>query len=106
MLKDLSDSVKDALKKISEGTLCLSTFDANAALPALNQRIRAAPEDLVKMGSQKNCDDLIKDIVANNDKRNEEDPRLEKQCTAPNRLAARRKFLRARDCSAHRQELR
>ena len=81
MLKDLSDSVKDALKKISEGTL--STFDANAVLPALNRRIQAAPEDLVKIGSQKNCDDLIEDIVANNDKRIEEDPRLEKSLPEP-----------------------
>ena len=75
MLKDLSDSVKEALEKISAGTM--SAPIANVILPALQGRIQAAPGDLVDVGAQKNCDELADAIVEMNDKRIEEDPRLD-----------------------------
>ena len=75
MLKDLSDSVSQALEKISSGAMSVS--QANVILPQLNEKIQLAPDVLVKIGDQKNCDDLLEDIVENNEKRIEDDPRLE-----------------------------
>ena len=81
MLKDLSNSVKEALEKISAGTM--SAPMANVILPVLQGRIQAAPDDLVAVGAQKNCDELADAIVAMNDKRIEEDPRLDDTLPEP-----------------------
>ena len=81
MLKGLSKAVAEALQKISKGTM--STSEANVILPQLKEKIEMAPDDLVMIGSQKNCEDLVEDIVENNTKRIVDDPRLENVLPTP-----------------------
>jgi len=72
-LKGLSDAISDALKRINSGQM--TPRQASKVIPQLKDSIQAAPGELVKLGDQKNCADLVEDIVELNDKKIEEDPR-------------------------------
>ena len=79
-LKGLSDAISEALQKISSGQM--TSRQASKVLPQLKDSIQAAPVDLVNIGDQKNCADLVEDIVEFNNKKIEKDPRLKKRLPA------------------------
>ena len=80
-LKGLSDAISDALKKINAGQM--TPRQASKVIPKLKDSIQAAPGELVKLGEQKNCAELVEEIVELNEKKIEEDPR--KKDTLPKR---------------------
>ena len=79
-LKGLSDAISEALQKINSGQM--TSRQASKVLPQLKDSIQAAPVDLVNIGDQKNCADLVEDIVEFNNKKIEKDPRLKKRLPA------------------------
>ena len=60
----------------------MTSRQASKVLPQLKDSIQAAPVDLVNIGDQKNCADLVEDIVEFNNKKIEKDPRLKKRLPA------------------------